>query len=464
MAEEFDLIVIGGGSAGVTAATKAAKSGARVALIERSGRYGGTCRYVGCVPSKTLLHTAQALHRQRHHAAALGLPANDPAWDWQRVRQHKDNIIRRVGGDDGYGPPSEFVEAGGQAFEGEARFRSRAAIAIGDTVLRTRNTIIATGARPQIPPIAGLDRVPYLTWETAFDIPAIPQTLAIIGGGPLAIEFAQMFQRFGSRVTVLEATDQIMPQAGTEAAKLLCDLLQDEGVEIRTGVTINAARRDDDECVLELADDAEELRFTHLLIAAGTQPNSDTLDLDRAGVEVTAKGSIKVDEQLRTTAEGVWAVGDVATEHPFTHIAAYEAGIAVENAIRQAGKAVDERVVPWAVYTDPPLAHVGMTETEAREQRIDVLTATIAVSDVERSLLVEQQAGMITLLARRENGELLGADIVSPRADDMIHVAALAMQHRLSVRAIADTIHAYPTFSQGLQQAAAELASKLDDC
>jgi pyruvate/2-oxoglutarate dehydrogenase complex dihydrolipoamide dehydrogenase (E3) component len=461
MAEEFDLIVIGGGSAGVTAAMKAVKSGARVALIERSGRFGGTCRYVGCVPSKTLLHTARVLHQQRNHAAALGLPANDPAWDWRRVQQHKNKIIRRVGGDDGYGPPSEFGEAGGHTFEGEARFRSRTEIAIGDTTLRTRNTIIATGSRPQLPPIDGLERVPYLTWETIFDVPAIPPSLAIIGGGPLAIEFAQMFGRFGSRVTVLEATDQIMPQADADAARLLCDLLGNEGVEIRTSIKITAARRDGDDCVLEIDGGSEKLSFTHLLIAAGIQPNTDNLDLDRAGVQVTDKDSIKVDEQLRTTAEGIWAVGDVATKHPFTHIAAYEAGIAVENAIQQAGKPVDERVVPWAVYTDPSLAHVGMTEKEAREQGIAIVTATIEVGDVERSLLAEQQAGMIKLVARREGGELLGADIVSQRADDMIHEAALAMQQRLPVRAIAATIHAYPTWSQGLQQAAATLAEQI---
>jgi len=461
--QQFDLIVIGGGSAGLTAAVEAATGRASVALVERTGRYGGTCRYVGCVPSKTLLHTAHVLHTMRKHAATLGLPAVEPAWDFQQVLRHKDAIILRAGGDDGYDAPSDFYRNGGRTFTGAARFRSAREIEVGDEVLQAERFIIATGARPQIPKLPGLHEAGYQTWETIFDLSVLPDALLIIGGGPLGIEFAQMFARFGSQVTVLEQADQILPQADADAAHALRQILEDDGVTFRCATEITHIRREGRQRIVTLVQDeqATDVRVDEVLIAIGIQPNADTLNLAAAGVDLDDKGQIKVDEQLRTSAPGIYACGDVATRNPFTHIAVYEAGIAVENALRQGNRAIDERVVPWAVYTEPPLAHVGMTEKEAREAGHEIVVAQIPLNEVERGLLVEQQAGLIKAIAERESGELLGVEIVSPRADDMIHEAALAIRKRLSVRDVADTIHAYPTFSQGIEQVAQELAKAL---
>lgn len=462
--QQFDLAVIGGGGAGVTAALEAVASGARVALVERSGRYGGTCRYVGCVPSKTLLHTAQVLHTMRTHAAAVGLRSVEPEWQFAEVMRHKDAIVRDVGGEDGYGPPSDFVKQGGQTFTGEARFRSPTELIVGDHTLRAGRFIIATGSRPRIPPIDGLSDVGFLTWETIFDLRERPESLVIIGGGPLAVEFAQMFSRFGSTVTAIEVLDQIINKADAEAAQALRRVLEDEGITFHTGAEVQTVRRQGDQRVVtfERAGRSQQARGQQLMVAIGTQPNVESLNLAAAGVELTEHGSIKVDDQLRTSAPTIYACGDVATQYQFTHIATYEAKIAVANALHAAARPIDERVVPWAVYTEPSLAHVGLTEQEARDQGIAVVSATLPVSEIERSILVSAQAGLIKAVARRDTGELLGVDIVSTRADDLIHEAALAIRLRLSVRDLADTLHAYPTFSEGLQEVTRQLAAQLD--
>lgn len=462
MSQEFDLVVIGGGSAGVTAALEAVQQGASVALVERSGRYGGTCRYTGCMPSKTLLHTAQTLHTMRKHAAKLGLPSVEPDWDFIQVMRHKDDIIRRAGGADGYGAPSAFFEAGGKTFTGVAAFRSSREVMVGEARLHARRFIIATGSRPAVAAIHGLKDVDYLTWETVFNLESVPRALVIIGGGPLAVEFGQMFQRFGSAVTVLEVAKQILPQADQDAALALRQVLEAEGVHFHTDVEVASIQRNGDGYQVVLKNtEPTQLQASHILVATGTQPNTQDLNLGAAGIELTDKGLIKVDEQLRTTADGIYACGDVATHYQFTHIADYEAKLAVANALQNAGQVVDERVVPWAVYTQPTLAHVGQTEQQVREQGIDYVTAQLAVNEIERSLLVEQQAGLFKALVERKSGRLLGVSIVSERADDLIHEAALAMRNNLPVQAIANTIHAYPTFSQGVQQVAAQLAAKL---
>lgn len=462
--QSFDLVVIGGGSAGLSAAMEAVAAGARVALVERSGRYGGTCRYVGCVPSKTLLHTAQVLHMMRTHAAAVGLPTSEPDWNFAEVMRHKDTIVRRVGGDDGYDAPSEFYASGGLSFTGEAHFRSPSELIVGDETLRAERFIIATGARPRIPAIDGLQEAGFLTWETIFDLTERPASLLIIGGGPLAVEFSQIFCRFGSAVTVLEIEKQIINKADADAAQALRSVLAGEGIEFHTGVEITSVQRAGDQSTVtfERSGRREQRSATHLLVASGTQANVESLNLTAAGVELTEQGSIKVDEQLRTSAPTIYACGDVATRYQFTHIANYEAKIAVANALKQAGQRIDERVVPWAVYTEPTLAHAGLTEQEARDQQIDIVTATFSVGDLERSVLVAEPAGLVKAVARRDSGELLGVDIVSARADDMIHEAALAIRLRLSVRDIAGTLHSYPTFSEGLQQVTQQLADQLD--
>lgn len=461
MKHTFDVVIIGGGSAGLTAAMEALNHTRRVALVERSGRYGGTCRYVGCTPSKTLLHTAQVLHHMRRHAAVLGLPTVDPDWDFKAVMRHKDDIVLRAGGDDGYDAPSDFRKGGGTTFTGDARFQSPTELAVGADLLSAERFIIATGSRPRIPPIEGLADAGFLTWETIFDLDALPESLAIIGGGPLAVEFGQIFGRFGSKVTLIEAEDEILPQAEPEVACMLREVLEAEGVRFHPGAEIGHVRRDGTRRVVVLKDRGRtEITGAQLLVAAGTQPNTDQLSLEAAGVELTDKGAIKVDEHLRTTARGIYACGDVATRYQFTHVALYEAKLAVANALGGKRQSVDERVVPWAVYTDPALAHVGLSEREAREQFDDIVVASVQMEEIERSLVEEAPAGLAKLIARKSTGELVGAEILCAGADNLIHEAALAIHKRLKVRDIAETLHAYPTYAEALQKAAEQLVER----
>lgn len=460
----WDLVVIGGGSAGLTAAMEAIGTGASVAIVERSGKFGGTCRYTGCVPSKVLLHTAQTLHNMRVHAVTLGLPSQDPKIDFQRIMEHKDDVVLRAGGEDGYDAPREFYDRGGKMFTDTARFRSAREIVVGDTVLHATNVIIATGSLPRVPEAEGLEEIGYHTWESIFDLRELPESLLIVGGGPLAVEFAQMFCQFGCDVTVIEAEDEIAPKADREAAALLRELLERQGVRFICGAEVKRFRRDGQRRVATISSDGkdQEVAAAEVLVAVGTRPNTDGLGLDRAGVKLADNGAIEVDDRLRTNVAGIYACGDVSSRFQFAHVANYEGEIAARNAVCGADESIDERVVPWAIYTEPALGHVGMTEHEAQEQQIPCVSVTTTMDAIERSLLEERQDGMIKLVARRDSGVLLGAAIVGPRADDMIHQVALALQHQLTARDLADLIFGYPTYSQIVHEAAKSLVEVLD--
>ncbi len=462
--QTWDLVIIGGGPAGEAAAMEAIALGARVALVEQRGRYGGTCRYAGCVPSKTLLHSAEVLHMMQHHAKAIGLPPVNPDWDFRAVLRHKDDVILRAGGEDGYDVPRSFRDAGGQTFTGTAHFHDPHTLNVAGELLTGEQFVIATGSRPRVPSIPGLAEAGYLTWEGIFDLPTVPEALAIIGGGPLGIELSQAFHRFGSRVTVWEAEDMIIPQADSDAVKVLQAALEAEGVEFQLSTQIKQVRRERERRIIIAARDGDrrEDTVTHILVAAGQEPNTDTLDLDQARVKCKQDGSIEVDDYLRTSAPHIYACGDVIGGYQLAHVAEYEGKLAVGNALSRTQQRSDQRVVPWVVFTSPPLAHIGMLESEASAQQIPFVVAQLPVSSVERALLVEMQTGCIKALAHRHTGELLGVEIVSYGADDLIHEAALALKLHASVHDIADVIHAFPTFSQGLGLIATELVGKLD--
>src|SRR3954451_9529930 len=263
----FDLVVIGGGSAGLTAALEGVNTGARVALVGRTGRYGGQCRYTACVRPKALLHTATVLHTMRIHAAAAGLPPVELAWSYQAILQHKDSVIREVGGKDGYGAPGDFYGGGGQSFAGTARFLSPKQLQVGQHELRADRFIIATGSHPYIPDIAGLEHADYVTYETILDREELPPSLLIIGGGPIGVEFAQIFGRLGTAVTVIETSNEILPQADPDAARLLRSVLEAEGITFWLKTDVSAVYRDGHDRIVTLRAGAETLALrAHALL------------------------------------------------------------------------------------------------------------------------------------------------------------------------------------------------------
>ncbi|MFQ5858107.1 MAG: dihydrolipoyl dehydrogenase family protein [Anaerolineae bacterium] len=445
----YDLAIIGGGSAGLTAAGFAVQLGARVALLEKH-RIGGDCTWTGCVPSKTLLKAAKVAHQMRT-ADRYGLTPVEPAVDLQQVMAHVRAVIADV-----YQHESpEVLRANGiDVFLDAARFLDPHTLAVGDNTLTARRVLLATGAQPFVPPIAGLDGVSYLTYESIWDLEVMPQRLLVIGAGPIGCEMAQAFRRLGARVTLVEALDQVLPLEGPRASRVLAEVFATEGIELRLNATAERAWQNGDD--IHLVAGGEDVVGDALLVAIGRRPNVDGLDLEKAGVNYTAEG-IQVDDQLRTSQKHIYAAGDCIGSFQFTHYAGWQAFMATRNALLPgASKGVSDRV-PWTTFTDPEVAHVGLNEAQAREKHGDtVMTCEWPMEQVDRALAEGDTAGFIKIV-HKPDGTLLGVTIVAGRAGEMIHEWVVALERGLKVGDVAGMIHVYPTYSTGAMQAAAAI-------
>lgn len=447
-----DLCVIGAGSAGLTATAIAAQLGARVVLVEHA-KMGGECLNDGCVPSKALLAAAKAAHVMRS-CAPFGIEAVEPRVDFAAVQRHVQDVIATIAPHDSV---ERFTGLGAQVIRAEARFVEPHVLTAGDTRIRARRVIIATGSRPATPKIDGLDRVDSFTNETIFDNQTLPEHLLIIGGGPIGIEMAQAHRRLGSRVTVLESA-KALPHDDAELAARLLQVLTGEGVVIRQNAKVAAARRGDAGIVLALDEGGQrsEVEGSHLLVAAGRRPRVAALDLERAGVQTSDDGII-VDEKLRTSARGVFAIGDVVAKAPrFTHVAGYHAGIAVQNALLFPYAKTDYSSLPWVTYTDPELAHIGSSEEEARKQHgDDVRVVEFSMKDNDRAQTERTTLGAVKVVARR-NGKVLGASILAAHAGELAHLWVAAIASGQKLKAVARMIAPYPTLGEANKSAASE--------
>jgi pyruvate/2-oxoglutarate dehydrogenase complex dihydrolipoamide dehydrogenase (E3) component len=454
--QSYDLVVIGAGAAGSTAAFEAIGRGANVALIER-WKVGGTCLNAGCDPTKTLVRSAEVLHLACH-AARFGVTVGDAQPDWPAVIARVERVIDTIRGGDG---DRNIRDAGIALYKGAARFSSPQEIAVDGEVVRADKVIVATGATPVLPPAVGLAEAGYLTNVEAVALPALPTSLAIIGGGVIAVEFAQIFARFGVAVTILAARGHLLPREEPELTHELRAILAGEGIRVETGVRVDrvevangvkrlTGRRGEERVVCEAAE---------ILLAAGRRPSVAGLGLEAAGIAYSADG-IVVDAELRTTAPQVWAVGDViGGDYPFTHVADYQARIAEHNALSgMRAREVDYRAVPWVVFTDPELARVGWTEAEARREGYDVKVATVRMTDIARAITTGETDGLVKLVADRVTGRILGGHVLAARGGELLGEIALALRLRLPAAALAETLHAYPTLSEGVFWAAYELA------
>jgi pyruvate/2-oxoglutarate dehydrogenase complex dihydrolipoamide dehydrogenase (E3) component len=454
---DFDLIIIGGGSGGLTAATAARKLGARVLLIDKNA-LGGECLFTGCVPSKTLIRTAKLAHELRA-AERWGLAAAPPVVDGAsrvvdgaRVMARVREVIARVAEHDS---PARFESLGVTVRIGAPRFVSPEELELDGTRLRARAFLVATGSRPAVPAIEGLTEVPYLTNETVWGIDAIPPSLAVLGGGPTGVELGQAMARLGAKVTIIEAADRLLPKEEPELAAALRLRLEAEGLAVHTAATIVRARRDGaGEIVLDgkWGGGAMSVRAARLLVATGRRPSHEGLGLEAAGVDVDAR-RIVVDDELRTTNPRVFAVGDVIGRLPFSHTAGLEAVVAVRNALLPLASRADYRAVPWVTFTDPELARVGLTETEARAREgREVAVVSARYDEIDRALTDGAEAGLAKIVTA--GGRVVGAHILGAAAGEIIHVAALAVKEKLPLRALASMSWAYPTLSEVLRKAA----------
>ena len=451
MNRDFDLIVLGSGSGARDGANKARDEyDADVALVE-STRWGGSCPNVACKPTKAYLVAAELAHDVNSLAAKLGIDTGRARVDLARVRGRKDSLI--VSPETWMQRLADKREA---SFDGVGTFVDAHTISVNGDRLSAERILIATGSRTAVPSIPGLDEVGWIDHVTALQLTELPESLLVLGGGPVGLEFAQIFSRFGSRVTVVQHAERISPRSDATATDELTAALEDEGIEIRTGATVSAVRRDGGEIAATIGD--EELRTAKILLAAGRLPNVEQLALERAGIEHTPRG-IAVDERLRTSAEGVWAVGDVTGAYGFTPIAQYEARVAVADMFGGVGARAEYDFLPTVIFTDPELAAVGVTEEEARASGVGYETAVHPIRYVQRASYTDTKRGLYKLIWHRETRRVLGLHVVSRNAGDVVQGFAVAMKLGATVDDFARMHHAFPTFAEGVKAAAEQALS-----
>jgi pyruvate/2-oxoglutarate dehydrogenase complex dihydrolipoamide dehydrogenase (E3) component len=450
MSRRYDLVVLGGGTGGLIASLIAAGVGARVALIERE-RTGGDCLWTGCVPSKSLLAAAELAHRMRH-ADAVGLEPVTPEIDFARVMKHVSGAIEAI---EPHDSPERLRAAGVEVIQADGRFTGPGTAQAAGRELRYRAAIIATGARPSLPPIPGLSEAEPLTTDTVWELRELPDRFVVLGGGPVGCELAQAFARLGSRVTLVEMVDRLLPREEPRASELIASRLMQDGVDVRVGQRTRKAQPANraHELVLEGAGGPETVPFDRILVATGRTPRTDGLGLDTVGVDVDPSGAVVVDARLRTSAHGIYAVGDVTGLLPFTHVAAHHARVATPNALFHARGQVSADL-PWVTFTDPEVARVGITEAAARERWGE--RATIAESDyreLDRAITAGQAYGFAKLVAD-PHGRLVGATVAAPGGGEAIAELTAWVSRGEKLDAVSRTVHAYPTLAEGPARAA----------
>jgi len=449
MADEYDLIVIGAGSAGLTAAGFGARVGASVLLVERD-RVGGDCTWSGCIPSKTLLHAAQVAQLMRQ-AARVGIRAVEPEVDWAAIRGAVRATIDRVYQ---FESPEELSRRGISLARGHARFLDAHTLDVAGRLVKGKRFVVATGAGPVLPPIAGLAEVPSLTYEGVFDLESRPSHLMVLGAGPTGVELAQAFLRLGSKVTILEAQPRILPAADPDASELLAAGLTAEGVAIVTACRIHAVSRSGS--TISVATSRGQLVGDTLLVAVGREPRINRLGLERAGVAVDGQlARITVDDHLQTSQSHIYAAGDVTGSFQFTHYAGFQGFQAARNALLPGAAKGRQSSVPWVVFTDPEVGQVGFTEEQARHRIGAVQVHRWPMDRVDRAQTQGRAEGFLQVITQ-PNGTILGATVVAGLAGPFVNELAVAMEANLKLPQLAAAIHAYPTYGFGIQQLAAE--------
>ncbi len=451
--ERYHLVIIGAGTAGLVAAAGAAGLGAKVALIERH-LMGGDCLNVGCVPSKGVISAARSWNAAHTSHALFHGPAEDGVGNFMKVMERMRRLRASISPLDG---AARFRGLGVDVFFGSGKFIAPDAAEVDGKRLHFRRAIIATGARAALPPIPGLKDIDPLTNETLFSLTELPRRFLVIGAGPIGVEMAQSFARFGSEVTVLDFAPQVLPREDKDAAEIVRKSLEREGVRLLLGVKLTGAVRTSDGKAIwyEQGGQRGEATGDQVLVAAGRAPNVEGLGLETAGIEFDKSG-VKVNDRMRTTNKKVFAIGDAASVYKFTHNADFQARRVLGNALffgLGGGKASD-LVIPWCTYTSPEVAHVGLYEAEARKAGCEVETITVPLNEVDRAILEGEDEGFVRVHLKKGSDKILGATIVAAHAGEMIGEVTLAMTAGLGLRSIGNTIHPYPTQAEAIRKAA----------
>ncbi len=451
-AERYNVVVIGGGTAGLVTAAGAAGLGAKVALVERH-LLGGDCLNVGCVPSKCIIRSSRAAADVRE-AARFGVRVPEGVRvDFPAVMERMRRLRAAISHHDA---AARFRDMGVDVFLGEGRFTGPDTVEVGGSTLAFARAVIATGARAVRPPIDGLDEAGFLTNETVFSLTERPERLAVFGAGPLGCELAQAFQRLGSRVTIFEKTDHMLPREDPDAAAILARAFERDGVRVVTNATVKRVERDGDEkrVCADVHGEEQMLVVDEILVGAGRAPNVQGLNLEAAGVEYDDHKGVSVDDHLQTTNLRIYAAGDICLRYKFTHTADASARIVIQNALFWGRKKRSALTIPWCTYTDPEIAHVGMYQKDARERGIEVETIVQPFADVDRAIADGEEEGLCKVHLREGSDEILGATIVARHAGEMISEITLAMVGEVGLGTIGDVIHPYPTQAEAIKHVA----------
>ena len=446
MTRKYDAIIIGTGQAGPSLAARLAKAGKKVAILERK-LFGGTCVNVGCVPTKTLVASAHAAHMARR-AAEFGVRVGETVTvDMQKVKARKDAIVRKS---------NEGVEnwlkktANCTVYEGHARFESSRTVRVNGELLEADQIFLNTGARAVVPPLPGLNEVVYLTNSSMMEVDFLPEHLIVIGGGYIGLEFAQMYRRFGSQVTLVEKDSRMMPREDDDVAQAVQQILENEGIQFRLNSACMAVEKRGARIGVKLdcRDGDREVVGSHLLVAVGRRPNTDDLGLESAGIAVDARGYIVVDDQLRTNVPGVWALGDCNGKGAFTHTSYNDYEIVAANLLDNDPRRVSNRIAAYALYIDPPLGRAGMTETQVRESGRRALLGKRPMTRVSRAVEKGETQGFMKVLVDAETRQILGAAILGVGGDEVIHSLLDVMYAKEPYTVIQRAMHIHPTVSE----------------
>jgi pyruvate/2-oxoglutarate dehydrogenase complex dihydrolipoamide dehydrogenase (E3) component len=442
----FDAIVIGTGQSGPALARRLVAAGRKVAIIERK-LFGGTCVNTGCTPTKTLIASAYAAHVARR-AADYGVKISGAVnVDMKAVKARKDSLV--AASRNGVERSLKTLE-GCTVYEGHGRFVAEKRVAVNGSDLAADHIFINVGARATIPPMPGLDRIPYLTNSSMMDIDFLPAHLIILGGSYVGLEFAQMYRRFGSEVTVIELGLRLIPREDEDVSQAVADFLKEEGVDVRLDTKVVGVDKQGSSIALKIesAGKSSQVIGTHMLVAIGRRPNTDDLGLEKAGIAADSRGLIQVDDQLRTNVPGIWAIGDCNGRGAFTHTSWNDFEIVAANLLDNDQRRVSDRIPAYALYTDPPLGRAGMTEAEVRKSGKPAMISTLAMKNVSRARERGETKGFMKVLVDRDSKQILGASFLGLAGDEVIHCVLDVMYAKVPYTVIQRAMHIHPTVSE----------------
>jgi pyruvate/2-oxoglutarate dehydrogenase complex dihydrolipoamide dehydrogenase (E3) component len=440
--DSYDAIIVGTGQAGPSLARRFAAAGWRVAIVEQ-GRFGGTCINTGCTPTKTLVASAYAAHLARR-GSEFGVTIHGPITvDWKRAKARKDDIAAtsRAAVERSLRQTEDIA-----VIRGHARLLSNREVSVEGRTLRAERIFLNLGGHPSVPPVPGIDAVPYLTSDNIMDIEALPERLVVLGGSYVGLEFAQIFRRFGADVTVIEAAPRLVAREDPEISACIAQILEAEQIRLVLGASGLALVPQNNGFVLRLA--GGEAHGTHLLVATGRHPNTKDLDLERAGVSLDERGFIVTDDRLQTSVPGIWALGDCNGRGAFTHTSYYEGDIVATNLLEGAQRSVQDRITAYALYTDPPLGRAGMTETEARAAGHRILVGTIPMEDVSRAFEKSETLGLMKIVVDGETQQILGAAFLGTGCDEAVHCVLDTMYAKAPYPVLQHAMHIHPTVAE----------------